>query len=63
MGVVVPEAGFGLKEASVIAGMPRSTFYEQVRKKRVPLYEGLDGRLKISRDELLLFICEREQES
>jgi len=63
MGVVVPEAGFGLRKASVIARMPRSTFYEQVRKKGVPLHEGLDGRLKVSRDDLLLFIREREQES
>ncbi len=55
MGVVVPEARFGLREASVITGMPRSTFYEQVRKKGVPLYKGLDARLKISRDDLLLF--------
>ena len=62
MGVLVPEAKFGLREASEIAEMPRSTFYEQLRKKGVPLEMGRDGRLKISRDDLLFFIREREQE-
>ena len=61
MGVVVPEAGFGLREASVIAQTPRSTFYEQVKKKGVPLYEGLDGRLKVSRVELEIFLRSKEE--
>ena len=60
MGVVLPEAGFGLREACLIAGMPRSTFYEHVRAKDVPLYKGLDGRLKIRRDDLLLFLRDLE---
>ena len=59
MDVVVPQAKFGLREASEIAGMPRSTFYEQLRKKRVPLEKGRDGRLKISRVDLEIFLRER----
>ena len=60
--VKVPEAGFGLREASKISGIPRTSFYALVKQGKIDTYKGVDGRLKVRPIDLAVFLNERQQQ-
>ena len=61
MAVVLPEAGYGMAEVAELTGFHGKYVYELARKGELRTYRGIDGKLKVSRMALELFLREREK--
>ena len=61
--VVLPEPGYGMAEVSKLTGYHGKYVYELARNGKLNTYVGEDGKLKVSRVELEIFLRDREQQS
>jgi len=61
MTVAVPEPGFSMPEVAEITGYHGKYVYELAKKGEIRTYKGIDGRLKVSRMALELFLQERSK--
>ncbi len=57
----LPEAGFTLPEASKIIGCHPKHIYKIVSRGDLRPFLGLDSRLRLSREELYLYLRSRER--
>lgn len=58
---VLPEPGFSMAEVSRLTGYHGKYVYELARKGRLKTFTGEDGRMKVSRVELEIFLRSREE--
>ena len=56
----LPEPGFSMAEVSKLTGYAPKYVYELARSGRFKSYTGEDGRMKVSRVELEIFLRSRE---
>jgi hypothetical protein len=58
---VLPEPGYGMAEVAELTGYGGKYVYELAQKGKLRTYRGVDGKLKVSRMALELFLQEREK--
>jgi len=56
---VLPEPGYGMSEVSKLTGCHGKYVYELARKGKLKTYRGDDGKMKVSRVELEIFLRSR----
>ena len=58
--VVLPEPGYGMAEVAELTGYHGKYVYELASKGELKTYRGIDGRLKVSRVDLEIFLREMQ---
>jgi excisionase family DNA binding protein len=61
MNTLLPATGYTLPEAAKILGIHDKSTYRLVKQERIRAFLGLDGRLRISREELYSYLKQKEE--
>jgi len=59
---VVPEPGFDMAEAAVIAGVHRTYIYALANENKLPTFKSVTGKRKVSRVDLQMLMRDRENQ-
>ena len=59
---VLPEPGYGMAEVAELTGYHGKYVYELAREGKLRTFLGEDGKMKVSRVELEIFLRSREEE-
>lgn len=57
----IPEAMYSPKECELILGLPYKAMYRLIREHKVEAVSGIDGKVKVPRDELMRYAKKRER--
>jgi excisionase family DNA binding protein len=62
MQTLLPAVGYTLPEAAKIIGIHDKSIYRLVKQQKMQAFLGLDGRLRISKEELHYYLRRQEEE-